>query len=567
MSNNRVIPTKGADTVVTATLKVEGQAVPKTVEVMDIRVALEINRIGKASITILDGEPAKGDFPLSNLDLFVPGKRIEVFVGHQSDEQLIFNGIIVQHDISIRQRGGAVLKLDCRDEAIKLTLTRKNRYFAEQTDSSAIDDILAEAGLEAELEDTQVIQPQLVQYYATDWDFMLTRAEVNGMYCYFDGRRMRVQRPRFDAEPKLSLAYGATIKQLDAGMSARTQYSAVRTLSWDPSGQELLEGEAVAPEMQEQGNFSADLLAQALGGEALRLQHSGNMGIDALHSWADAGLMRSRMAKVRGVVKSGGTASVWPGDMIQLSGVGERFNGPAFVSGVHHFIGNGKWDTSFQFGYTPRWFSEERQIQAPLNAGLSPAVSGLQIGVVTQLQGDPNGNFRIQVRMPLLGNADGAVWARIAAPDAGQNRGFVFRPEIGDEVVLGFVNNDPAYPVVLGALHSGAKPAPVDAADANHGKGYTSRSSMRLHFDDDKKALQLDTPAGNKLVLSEQDRGITIEDQNGNKIVLSSSGISIESASALNLKANTQLKAQGQAGAELSSDALTTIKGVQVFIN
>src|SRR6185437_373730 len=97
-----------------------------------------------------------------------------------------------------------------------------------------------------------------------------------------------------------------------------------------------------------------------------------------------------------------------------------------------------------------------------------------------------------------------------------KQRGTFFRPEIGDEVVVGFLSEDPRHPVVLGMLHSSAKPAPESAKDANDRKGYVSREKMQLIIDDKKKSIVCGTPAGNTMTLSEDDKGITLKDQNGN---------------------------------------------------
>ena len=74
---------------------------------------------------------------------------------------------------------------------------------------------------------------------------------------------------------------------------------------------------------------------------------------------------------------------------------------------------------------------------------------------------DPDGEHRVRVKLPLVNNADDGVWARVASLDAGNDRGFFFRPEIGDEVVVGFFDDDPRRPVMLGMLHSSAKAAPL----------------------------------------------------------------------------------------------------------
>ncbi len=124
--------------------------------------------------------------------------------------------------------------------------------------------------------------------------------------------------------------------------------------------------------------------------------------------------------------------------------------------------------------------------------------------------------------------------------------------------------------------------APIPAKDDNHEKGLVTRSKMRLHFDDEKKIMTLDTPSGNKVVLDEDGKNILIQDQNGNKITLDSKGITLESAKDIVLKATgdikaegvniqqkaqAQFKAEGSAGLEVSTSAIATVKGSMVKIN
>src|SRR5690606_26429567 len=144
-------------------------------------------------------------------------------------------------------------------------------------------------------------------------------------------------------------------------------------------------------------------------------------------------------------------------------------------------------------------------------AGLTGAIHGLQIGIVVQLENDPDGEDRIRVRIPVINNEDDGIWTRIASLDAGNERGAFFRPEIGDEVIVGFINDDPSDAVVLGMLNSSAKPATIVAQDVNHEKGFTTRSKMHLQFNDDTKTITIDTPAGNSIILDEQGMKIEIK--------------------------------------------------------
>jgi uncharacterized protein involved in type VI secretion and phage assembly len=187
-------------------------------------------------------------------------------------------------------------------------------------------------------------------------------------------------------------------------------------------------------------------------------------------------------------------------------------------------------------------------------------MSGLQMGIVTALENDPDGEDRIKCRLPLISPNEEGIWARVATLDAGKGRGTYFRPEIDDEVVVGFLNDDPRYPVILGMSHSSAKPAPEAAKDDNHHKGYVSREKLKLVFDDEKKIIGLETPAGNSITLSEDAKGIVLQDQNGNKITLDDSGIKIESAKDMVFKAAKDVKLSGT-NAEFSAQAAFKASG------
>jgi uncharacterized protein involved in type VI secretion and phage assembly len=91
--------------------------------------------------------------------------------------------------------------------------------------------------------------------------------------------------------------------------------------------------------------------------------------------------------------------------VISLDGLGDRINGKVFVTGVRHQIANGDWITDAQFGLSVNWFATQFPVNTPKAAAMLPAINGLQIGVVTQLKDDPDGEERIQVRLPVI-NAD-----------------------------------------------------------------------------------------------------------------------------------------------------------------
>jgi Rhs element Vgr protein len=561
MSNESTIPTPATPDVCTVAILVDGQDVSGPLHVLSLSVTRELNRIPTATLQIEDGEAAKATFPISNTDHFLPGKQIEIQLGYRSQNESVFKGLIVKQGIKVR-KNASVLTVECRGAAVKMTSANRSRYFIDKKDSEIMEELLDAHALQKDVEATTPALKEVVQYDATDWDFLLCRAEANGQVVAVEDDKVRIAKPATSGAPMLQIIYGATVLELDAEIDARWQSAGIKASSWKAADQAIVNADAKEPSTPSAGNVAAPDLAQVLGGETFEIKHGGALDEPELQTWADARLLHMRLAKVRGRARCQGFAGVKPDAIVQITGIGERFEGKLYVSGVRHSVSNGNWETDVQFGLNPELFAEAYNLRPLPAAGLLPTVSGLQIGIVTKLEDDPDGEDRIKVRLPLITANEEGIWARLATLDAGKQRGTYFRPEIDDEVVVGFLSDDPRHPVILGMCHSSAKPAPEPAKDDNHHKGYVSREKLKLIFDDEKKIIGMETPAGNKFALSEDAKGITLQDQNGNKITLDDSGIKIESVKDLIFKASKDVKLSGM-NAELSADGAFKASGTK----
>lgn len=565
----------------TFTILIDGEAIPREYQVSALSMLNQVNRIATARIILLDGDPADGDFAISSGELFVPGKEIEITGGNHSQEESLFRGVITGHKIEARQNKPSFLTVECRHRAFRMCLFRRSACYAEMKDSDVFAQLADGYSIDHDIADTDITYEELVQYNCSDWDYLMTRAEANGMQVMTHGEQLKVAAPDFSGEPALVLEYGATLLEFEAQIDARDQLQSVISEGWDAAGQELASGEGEAGNVVTPGNLEAEELARVADQDGPVQRHGGQPKEDELKTWADARLQKSRLAKVQGRAKCSGV-NLQPGNLVDLQGLGERFNGHAFISGVRHEFSGGPWTTDLQIGMPAEWFAEKYPVSSPPAAGLLPAVSGLQIGIVTALEGDPQGEDRVKVRIPMIVSDEDGFWARVATLDAGENRGTFWRPEIGDEVVLGFLNEDPRDAILLGMLNSSAKPAPLTASDANHEKGFVTRSGMRMVWDDEKISLTIETPVGKKVVLDEDADSIRLEDEHSNKVELNADGISYESPGEIvikatgdlkleglnvEIKAQSELKAEGGAGAELTSGGTAKVQGSLVQIN
>ena len=582
---SRTIPTQANTDLATFRIFTNGTEISSDIAIVSIAVSKGVNKIPTARLVLSDGNMAKEDFELSAGEDFVPGTEIEIHAGYHSIEDPIFKGIVIKHGIKFKSEQSSELILELKDVSIKMTIGRKNKYFENATDSEILEEILSEySDLQVDVEATDLQHKEMVQYYCTDWDFILSRADVNGQLVFVDDSTIAIKAPDLSADPIVKLFHGDNVFELEAEMDARSQYSATKSKSWDYSTQEVIESDGEDPGIVEQGNISGSDLAGIIGLENMLMQHPGRVVTEELQAWSDTKFLRSRLAKIQGHVQIIGYSDIKPGDIIELGGFGERFNGKAFVSAISHTVSsNSKWYTNIQFGISDQWYAHKYDdiLEKPASA-LLPAIHGLHYAVVTNIHEDPDGEYRVKVKIPVISPDDEGVWARVATLDAGDSRGSFFRPEVDDEVIIGFVNDDPRFPVILGMLHSSALPSPVEPSEDNYDKGFVTKEKVKLMFSDEKKSISLETPNGNTLLISDDEKGIKIEDENGNLIKMNADGIVIESAKDISIKASgdvkmegtnlsskasAQFKAEGSSGAEVSTSGQAVLKGSIVAIN
>ncbi len=590
MSPTTNIPDASEFGVVTHDLLSDNNRVDPGYEVISIVISREVNRIPTAQIRLRDGSAAEETFEISNTDDFAPGKKITIKLGRDGDNDVAFEGIIIRHGIKVSESGESNLLVECKDEAVKMTIGRHSRYFEDISDQQVMEELISAYGLTPDIEETGPQHRELVQHHTTDWDFLLARAEANGKLVFVENGTIKAESPKTSEEPEISLHYGQNLLEIEAEMDARTQWSKVKGTAWDFANQDLFEAETESVNYNEHGNIRGEDLAGAVNLDEFDLRHSGHVMEEELREWVNACMLKSRMSKIRGRAKvRDGYLGFLPGKMVNLAGVGQRFEGNAFISAVRHEMRSGAWDSHIQFGLDPRWITATEDVIDIPSGGLIPGVRGLQVGKVVQLENDPEGEHRIRVKIPVVDNESAGIWCRIACLDAGDGRGSFFRPELDDEVIVGFVNDDPRDAIVLGMMNSSALPAPLDASDDNHEKGFFTRSGMRIHFEDNDKTITIDTPAGNSIKMDESGQTVEVKDQSSNSVKMSTTGIEINSplevkitagtsltlaagttlaisAASLSVKADGPLNMEG-AVTKVASSGITEINGSLVKIN
>lgn len=551
--------------LVTVSVYSDGNEIPATAPIVSVEVRKCVNRIPFAELVVLDGDMPNKDFPVSNADYFKPGCKIKIDAGYDSSEETLFEGVVVRHSIRISSDNFSRLIIECRDAALGMTIGRNNANFVDSKDSDIITKLIGNySELSSDVDTTDTEYKELVQYYCTDWDFMLSRAEVNGLLVVVDAGKVSVKTPDTSGSAQLKVTYGEDLIDFQASLDARSQLSQVKSVSWDMKNQTVVE-EVVAPEtLNDQGNIDSSTLADVVGPSTFRLQTPAPMESEALKAWAKGQQVKSGLARIQGRMSFPGSAKAKLGELIELEGVGGRFNGSVFVSAVRHVVEDGSWITEVEFGMRADWFAESRDLVAPSASGLLPGIEGLHTGVVKKLDEDPDGQFKIQVSTPVMDAETDGVWAWLSKFYASNGIGAFFVPEIGDEVVLGYINNDPSNPIILGSLYSSSNTAPYELTTENNTKALVTRSKLKVEFDEDKKVITIITPGSNQVVISDDDKSILLQDQNGNEVKLCEDGISLTSPKDITIKADGKVSITASDNVEVDSQADFTASAMNV---
>lgn len=569
--------------------------------IISVNIQNEIGRIPSAIIAFIDGDPASQTFAFSSGESTAPGKDVTISIGYDLAPPQVFSGVIVRHSIKVRGSSSVVV-LECRNKAVKMTLGRKTKV-TEETATAATEDTILKAlftsyGLTAATSGTFIEHKGFLQYNVSDWDFMMTRAEVNGKIVYYDNANskfMIADPPATAPAGSTTFTYGKDIFEMETEADGRTQFKSVEASAWDADKQELVTSspstDAQFKQLENTGVKVSDFTA-IFSPEKISFSHAGLVTKGELDSWSKGRQVKAGFAKVRGRVKIGGNGTINPGDSIKLAGLGDKFSGDVYVTAVRHDVDEAGWFTQLQFGLRSEWFSEKYEIHSRPAAGIIAPANGLHYGKVLKIDEDPAGQYRVQVKLPLI-DPEGKIWARMTMTDAGSSRGHCFWPEVDDEVVIGFMNDDPRYPVVIGQLFNKKAVPPIVPAAENKDKGIVTKTGIKIlfHDEDSKQTLELKTPGGNSIKIDDSGKSISMKDQNSNEITMNASGITIKSAGEIkidatkpltlsssggdvslkgvNIKNEAQAKftAKGNAGAEIETSAIAILKGSLVKIN
>ncbi|MEV8435316.1 phage baseplate assembly protein V [Streptomyces sp. HUAS 31] len=151
---------------------------------------------------------------------------------------------------------------------------------------------------------------------------------------------------------------------------------------------------------------------------------------------------------------------------------------------------------------------------------------GVATGTVEQVEGDPEKECRVRLRLPWFDDSTITDWCRVAQSYAGRGYGACFVPEVGDEVLIAFFQGDMRYPIVVGSLYNGKDKPPTHRERDRDEKLVRTKHGHTLVLDDSpgRESVRLASAAGHRIELDDAGRAVTVRTASGGKVTVTADG-------------------------------------------
>ena len=552
-------------------VKVDGTQIETKFKLFRIQTFKEANKLSRATISIIGGNPKENSFDESEESIFATGSEVEISLGYDQSNEIVFKGIISKHVLKIKKDFQSVstnnlLVIECVDKAVKLSNTYTTEIYEDKLDSDIITALISNAaGVSKTVSFTSVMNDFLPKYNCNDWDFILQRAEANGMIVLNSDNAITVTEPKpLLTIPELTVTYGNAMIDFHAEVDASTQYSTFDLSSYDSYNEEAVSSTSQEPSLLAQGDLDGVTISKDVSPTKNELSTSSILTSSEAKNIADAFLMRSRLSRLVGKICVKGINNIDIGSIITLVGFGSRLSGLAYVTSLSHEFQKGNYKTWIGFGmrYNPIQNKNKLDISR-----FTSKIEGLHIGTVTKIDADPKDELRIQVAIPTLKATGDGMWAKLATLYTGNEAGSFFIPEVDSQVVVSFLSNDSRYPIILGSLYTKTT-KPYKTIDAeNQFKAILSKEKLTLEFDDVEKIITIKSSDDNYIKIKETDKEIEITDINKNTILTSKDGIKLSSEKDITIDAKGKIILKGGKGIDSDGGSKMTIKAGAIEMN
>ena len=550
-------------------IEIDGQPLDPSVVSSVLHVIVDDHLLLPDTFEIaLQETPAKGIAEQAHIKV---GAKVVISgsaLGETAPSRLII-GEITALEGEYRETKAPTLVVRGYDKGHRLMQGRKSVVFRQKKYSDIARAIASELGLDlGPIKDSRDVVPYVLQAGMTDWEFLNDLAdEIGFQVAVTDGLFTFGPPPDPSSAPgpgdlnstdELQLVFGQELLEFRPRVTAASQVGTVRVAGWDMTGKKGLISEQPAGTTSVKLPDSPASIAAIFGSP---VHASGNRPrtrqtvVDAAAK-AIAERIGSAFAEANGIAV--GNPKLKAGASVNVSLVALPFAGSYTLTHTRHVFDKKGYRTVFEVSGR-----QERTLLGLASGGAggggqAGGMAGVQIGIVSD-NADPQKLGRVRIQLPYLGHDFVTDWARVVAPGNGPNRGFVWIPEVHDEVLVAFHHGDISEPYVLGGIWNGVdKPPPINLdGDKLETRAFVSRTGQKIELSDKSRS--------EGILISSADGSITVHVDSANKkVVVTADGggkVEMKAQGDITIDAQGSVKISGAGGVEISSPASTKVSG------
>ena len=299
-----------------------------------------IDMPGMFLFELTDSEARGEETPLiDDSDLFSLGNAVEIKMGYTDELETLIIGEITGLEPDFVSNGMPVLKVRGYDRSHRLLRGRKTRTFVDQKDSDIVEKIASDAGLTAEVENSNVSHPYVVQSNQTDMAFLKNRAK-RIQYEIAVEDKVLFFRPVSNAESEVAtLIMNNDLTEFYPRFSSIRQVSNVSIRSWDPKEKKTILGQAGTGDQvsnMDGQDSGADLADGAFGTATGAVGDSPVMTQAEADQLAKATFNNTLLSLIQAEGSCLGRTDLRSGRTIKIKGIGNRFSGAYYITSVIH---------------------------------------------------------------------------------------------------------------------------------------------------------------------------------------------------------------------------------------
>ncbi|MBD8170106.1 phage baseplate assembly protein V [Erwinia persicina] len=504
--------------------------------VSQLRILQQINAVPVAHVDLqvpVDNNDASDVQSQGLAGQIAVGSSVEITL----DKVVLFSGYLVRKSVLMRGKQWT-LRLDVRHLLQKLTFYPCSRIFRQQDDSTMMHALLQDAGVKMNRKTTAQLSTrhdQMVQFRVSNWQFILSRLFATNCWLIPDVTSNGVTIAPL-AQPAVASnkieryadGSGYTLYDVELTFDNRFTPDTLSLQGWDIAQQQLTTAQKSGTQSFQPWKASATAVASSGKQQDYQLAFS-CLPDTMLSTLSQSWINHQQMTAVQGRLLLEGTRDFQPGESITLSQFGAGLDGSAVLTGVNQ-----------QFNLAEGWRTE-------LLLGMSgtlpepvPSIQSLQIATVADFTADPQDLDRIPISLPALNLPGEYIFARLGKPWASKASGFCFYPETGDEVVVGFIENDPRYPVILDSLHNPKNTAPFSPDRKNNLKGLVVSKddyTGQLMMNTEEKTVTLSAGKASFSLTADKSMQLNTPET----MTFSASAVSYQVSDTLSLSADSQM--------------------------